>query len=80
MSSVAKITKKKSRIFIRAMAMASKIMAATSVAACVYMLLAPLAAAERGYTGAIGGEGALTLIAFWLVYKLFTYVFENISE
>ena len=73
-------SERKSKIYVKAVAVASKVMAATAVAVSVYKFLAPLAAAERGYTGAVGGEGLLTLAAFWLTYKFFTYVFEKVSE
>lgn len=69
MRSNAYISEKKTAIFMKkAIAEGLKLMTATVIAICVYMFLASIAAAERGYTGAVGGEGILTVVAFCGAY------------
>lgn len=79
MRSVVNVPEKKSKNFVKALAAGTKVLASVAVAISVYSFLAPLAAAERGYTGAIGGEGILVILAFCGAYKLFGYVFENLE-
>lgn len=79
MRSVVNESKKKSKIFIKPLVFASKVLGSIAVAISTYQFFAPIAAAERGYTGAIGGEGILVILAFVGAYKLFSYVFENID-
>lgn len=73
------IPEKKSNKFIKVLAIVSKLFGSVAVAISSYSFLAPIAAAERGYTGAIGGEGILVILAFCGTYKLFNYVFENLK-
>lgn len=71
--------KKKSKIFIKLLAIVSKVFVSIVVAISTYQFFEPIAAAERGYKGAIGGEGILVILAFVGTYKLFSYVFKNID-
>lgn len=76
----ANVSGKKSKFFIKGLALAAKVLASVAISINVYQFLAPIAAAERGYTGAIGGEGILVILAFCGAYKLFGYVFETLED
>ena len=77
---VVKSREKKTNIFVKVLVVAAKILGSTAMAIIVYKFLAPLAAAERGYAGAVGGELILTVAAFCAVYKVFDFAFDSMSD
>ena len=75
-----KSKEKKSKFLVKALVTVAKFLSSIAMSIIVCQFLVPLAAAERGYAGAFGGEWILIIAAFFVSYEVFTYAFDSITE
>lgn len=80
MRSVASLTQKKSKNNTKRILSFIKWVLTLLVTIITCLVLIDVAAAERGYAGALGGEFFLMPIPGYLTYKLFDFLFDGINE